>query len=334
MGHKGVGRDTCRLRTKEMKQLKIIGLYLSRLVLGVTFIFSGFVKAVDPLGTAYKIEDYLRAAELYKLAGFGWLTLGGSVLVSAIEFILGIMLLFGIKTRATNWLTLVFMTIMTVLTLLIASGLWQVGDCGCFGDAVPLSNAATLIKNIILLALALVIYVLSKRISDKLVLPKALGTVVLNASVIAIIALAAFCLYDLPIIDFRPYKVGADLRDLPDFFAETQEGDDVTEQIVDNQGLTYLLVAPQLETASDAYFGRLDIIYEQSQENNIPFYCLTESGQMAIDRWCDITGAEYTFLISDATELKTIIRSNPGLVLIEDGKIIKKWSNNNLPKNI
>ena len=98
-----------------------------------------------------------------------------------------------------------------------------------------------------------------------------------------------------------------------------------------HKGYTFLLIAPYLERADDSNFGDIDQLYEYAQTYNIPFYCLTASTAKAIQRWRDITGAEYPFCITDETTLKTIVRSNPGLLLLKDGTIINKWSHNQLP---
>ncbi|MBQ1649553.1 MAG: hypothetical protein II055_00275, partial [Prevotella sp.] len=108
--------------------------------------------------------------------------------------------------------------------------------------------------------------------------------------------------------------------------------DDLTEQILNDEGLTMLLISPHLEQASDAQFGEIDRLYEWAKEQGISFYCLTASGHRGIEQWIDMTGAEYPFCNVDETTLKTMIRSNPGLMLLKNGKVMGKWSHNNLPK--
>ena len=119
-------------------------------------IFSGFVKAVDPLGTQYKLIDYLTAMHLQALTP-DFLTLGASVILSAVEFGLGICLLFAIRRRTTTILTLLMMAVMTPLTLWLAIAN-PVSDCGCFGDALVLTNWQTFGKNIVLLLLAYTVW--------------------------------------------------------------------------------------------------------------------------------------------------------------------------------
>jgi triosephosphate isomerase len=106
---------------------------------------------------------------------------------------------------------------------------------------------------------------------------------------------------------------------------------DITELVLRHKGYTLLLISPHLENADDGCFGKIDEIYEYSLEKNIPFYCLTASIGEGIEHWIEITGAEYPFCNTDETTLKTIIRSNPGLVMLKDGVVVGKWSHNDLP---
>ena len=109
------------------------------------------------------------------------------------------------------------------------------------------------------------------------------------------------------------------------------DGVDVTEDLLANKDYTFLLVSPQLEKADDSNFGDIDRIYEYATGNGMNFIGLTASSDEAISRWRDITGAEYDFGITDGTTLKTMIRSNPGLFLLKEGRVIGKWSHNDLP---
>ncbi len=316
---------------------------IARLLLALTFILSGFVKAVDPLGTQYKIHDYLAAIGLASLVpDFG--TLASSVILSATEFLLGICLLFAIRRRLVSKIVVVLMTVMTLLTLWLAID-DPVTDCGCFGDALVLTNWQTFWKNVVLLAAALIVW------RYPLDMPRLISEsnqwIVMNYSAFFILVIiAGRSLYTLPQFDFRPYHVGTNLRegwqrmlegeDSPytEFFIEsTDEGEDITEAVLGSQGYTFLLVAPHLENANDSQFDRLNSIYEYCLENGYQFYCLTASTQRGIGRWQDITGAEYPFCNTDETTLKTVIRSNPGLLLLNDGVIIRKWSHNTLPSD-
>ena len=315
---------------------------IARLVLAVTLILSGFVKAVDPLGTQYKIQDYLTAMGLGGIVP-DLLTLSTSVLLSGLEFILGICLLFAIRRRFVSKVVLVMMVPMTMLTLWLAIA-DPIHDCGCFGDALVLTNWQTLWKNVVLLALAVIVW------RWPLLMPRLIGEsnqwIVFNYSSLFILLVVALrSLYTLPQFDFRPYYIGADIRegwqkmmegeDSPyaDFFIESiNDGEDITEQVLNDKGYTLLLIAPHLEQADDSQLDELNRIYDYSVEQGYPFYCLTASSAKAISRWQDMTGAEYPFYQTDDITLKTMIRSNPGLMLLKDGKVIRKWSHNALPE--
>ena len=321
--------------------MKKLAVNIARLILGVAFILSGFVKAVDPLGTQYKIQDYLVAMGLGRLIP-DFMTLSASVLLSTIEFILGICLLFAIRRRMVSKIVLVLMTAMTLLTLWLALT-DPISDCGCFGDALVLTNWQTFWKNIVLLTAAVIVW------RYPLLMPRLIGEtnqwIVMNYSgVFILLVIAGRSLYTLPQFDFRPYHVGTNLRqgwqrmmegeDSPyaEFFMElADEGEDITENVLNREGYTFLLVSPHLEQADDSQLDALNQIYEYSLDNGYPFYCLTASTEKGINHWRNITGAEYPFCNTDDITLKTIIRSNPGLLLLKNGVIIRKWSHNNLP---
>ena len=322
--------------------MRKVAVNICRLVLALTFIFSGFVKAVDPLGTQYKIHDYLMAWGIGKMVP-DFSTLATSVLLAATEFFLGICLLFAIRRRIVSKLVLLVMLVMTPLTLWLAIA-DPISDCGCFGDALVLTNWQTFWKNVILLGAAVVVWKWPLEMAR--LISRTNQWIVMNYSLVFILLfIAGKSLYTLPQFDFRPYHIGADIRegwmkmmegeDSPytDLFIEqVEDGEDLTEQILTDKGYTFLLIAPHLEQADDSRLDEINQMYEYSLDNGYPFYCLTASGEKAIEKWRDLTGAEYPFCHTDDITLKTIIRSNPGLVLLKDGKVIRKWSHNNLPE--
>ena len=313
---------------------------IARIILAVVLIFSGFVKAVDPLGTQYKLIDYLTAMHLQALTP-DFLTLGASVILSAVEFGLGICLLFAIRRRATTFLTLLMMAVMTPLTLWLAIAN-PVSDCGCFGDALVLTNWQTFGKNIVLLLLA---YTVWKWPFDMARLISVSNQwIVVNYSALFILAVSGWSLYDLPYFDFRPYHIGTDLRKgwnemmegnespYAEFFLQrAEDGEDITDSLLNSKGYTFLLIAPHLENADDSQLDLINQMYEYAEDNEYPFYGVTASGEKEMERWRDRTGAEYPFCQTDDITLKTIIRSNPGLLLLKDGVIIRKWSHNRIP---
>ena len=371
-------RTTPRWQT----MLTTILVNIARFVVGLTFIFSGYVKAIDPLGTLYKMQDYLEAIGL---AGAlpDYLLISAAVMLAALEFCLGIFMVFAIHRRLTSKVILLFMAVMTLITLwlVIAN---PVKDCGCFGDAIHLTNTESLLKNIVLTACAVLLW--RKPLSMYRFISKPNQWIAVNYTIVFILVTSTYCLYKLPVFDFRPYHVGVNIKkgmEIPpgapqpkfettfilekngvkkeftldnypdstwtfidsktvqtaegyvppihDFSIQTRAGDDITDSILDRRGYTFLLIAPDLSTADDGNFGAIDQLYEYCIEKHIPFYCLTASGDKDIKHWEDITGAEYPFLLTDGTTLKTMIRSNPGLMLIKNGTILRKWSHNDLP---
>ena len=367
-----------------LHRANVVWTNLCRFVLGVTFIFSGFVKADDPWGTAYKIEDYVYA--------FGWsdfvpsfLPLFLSCLLSVFEFTLGVYLFFGIRKRLTSIAVALVMVCMTPFTLYLALAN-PVADCGCFGDALKLTNWETFWKNVVLLVLALWLFkhyrLVVKFISKK------------NQWVISMygifygIGIVGYCLYALPIFDFRPYYIGANIPrqmtipegekptvydtkfilekdgvqreftvdDYPaddstwvfvdsrtyvkeqgyeppitDFTLRSPDGEDVTSEVLSAPGYTFLLVAPHLDMADDGSIDLINELYDYCVENHYPFYCVTSSMPDVIASWQDRTGAEYPYLTGDEIVLQTMIRSNPGLLLLREGTVVNKWSYQDLP---
>ena len=356
---------------------------LCRIIVAVTFIFSGFVKAIDPIGTQYKLQDYLGAIGMAGILP-NWTLLAVAVFLAAIEFCIGIFLLFAIQRRLISKLTVAFMAFMTMVTMWIVVA-DPVKDCGCFGDALHLTNTETLIKNIVLLVCSLTI--MYRPLAMFRFVSKSNQWIVTNYTIAFILVSSGLSLYYLPIFDFRPYHIGVNIprgmeipkgAKLPQFkttfimekngqrkeftldnypdaswkfidsktvqtsegyippihdfsITDNKTGLDLTNSVLSHKGYTFLLIAPHLETADDSNFGDIDRLYEYAQSYDIPFYCLTASTTKAIKRWIDLTGAEYPFCITDEAVLKTIIRSNPGLLLLKDGTIINKWSHNNLP---
>ncbi|MBQ9186721.1 MAG: DoxX family protein [Prevotella sp.] len=331
--------------------MKKVAVNIARLALAVSLIFSGFVKGVDPLGTQYKITDYLQALHLGDYVS-DTMALGMSVLLSAVEFGLGICLLFAIRRRLVSRLVVLMMAVMTPLTLWLAVAN-PISDCGCFGDAIVLTNWQTFWKNILLLGMAITVAVWPLEMMR--FVSRSNQWIVVNYSAVFILAVSGWSLYDLPYFDFRPYHVGTDLRKgwqrmmdgeespYSDFFAErvTLKGngdklelvdsEDITEPMLSYSGYTFLLVSPHLEQADDSQLDLINQLYEYADDEGYPFYCLTASGEKGISRWIGATGAEYPFCQTDDIVLKTMIRSNPGLLLLKDGKIIRKWSHNRLP---
>ena len=319
----------------------------NRLVVSATFIFSGLVKLIDPVGTQYKIEDYAAAVGVSN-----WLStpvpLALAVALAVLEFCLGIYLFFGIRRRFTTTTVLAFMIIYTPLTLWLAMT-DAVADCGCFGDALVLTNWQTFWKNVVLLFGAIILFwrgnLITRFISEAVQWLISLFTIVYSGF------LAALRLYGEPIIDFRPFHIGQNIPtamewpedpiqtpEIIDFTIMPVDGMDNaqhayldTETLLADTSYTFLLVSPHLETADDANMERINALYDYAITGGYAFWCLTASGETGIRRWQDLTGAEYAFAFVDELTLKTMARSNPAVLLLHDGTIVAKWGNRMLP---
>ena len=367
-----------------MRNIRIAAVNICRFILAVTFIFSGYVKAIDPLGTLYKLKDYAAAMALNDILP-DWALVIVAIALGALEFSLGVFMLFAVRRHMVSKLTLALMSVMTALTVWIYIA-DPVKDCGCFGDALKLTNGETLLKNIVLIACATL--VAWRPVDMARLISRTHQWIVRYYTITYIIVTSVYCLYTLPIFDFRPYRVGTNIKqgmEIPegaeqpefestfilrkngvtreftldnypdstweyvdtktvqtkkgyeppihDFSITTNDtGEDITEQVLTKKGYTFLLVSPRLAVADDSNFGDIDQIYEYAEENGVDFFCLTASTNEDIERWRELTGAEYTFCNADETTLKTMIRSNPGLILLKDGTIIGKWSHNALPQ--
>lgn len=363
------------------KYKKII-VEIFRVAIGLIFVFSGFVKAVDPWGSAYKFQDYFSA---FGLGFFDFLALPASFILSAFEFLLGVFLLAGIYRKVTSFLIVLFMSFMTCLTLYLAIAN-PVSDCGCFGDAFVITNWQTFIKNIIILPASILVFLWHRQMT--FLFSKKSRSLVILFSLIFIFGISFYSYTYLPILDFRPYKIGNNIREqmeIPEgaptdvyettfiyekdgveqeftldtypkegsgwtfvdakskliekgyeppihgFSISDEEGYDVTDDILSYDGYTFLLIAHKLEKASDSNIDLVNDIYDYSQAHGYRFYCLTSSLPEQMEEWREKTGAEYSFYTVDDIILKTIVRSNPGLVLLKDATIINKWADRNLP---
>ena len=358
-----------------------------RTVLGLTFVFSGFVKAVDPLGTVYKIEDYLHAfggvfQALVPAAPYA------AIALILFEFVLGVLLVFNVWTKVTVWLALAMMLVMTPLTLYLAIAN-PVTDCGCFGDAIHLSNWATFWKNIVLLAIVVVLLYLRKYAYDTWA--QQMNIAIFGLAFVFCGGVMAYALMHLPPIDFRPYKIGNNIPELmtveipegapvdeyeytfiyekdgvqQEFTLDNYPKDDSTWTFVDQRsklvkkgyeapqppihdfvltltdydGTVYdltdeileedsvvLVVMYKIEEADKRQAGKLNRLYENALESGLPFYAVTGSGEHEVSAWRGETAAAYPILSCDGVTLKTIVRANPGVVVLRQGTIVDKYN--------
>jgi uncharacterized membrane protein YphA (DoxX/SURF4 family) len=305
---------------------------ISRLLVGVTFVFSGFVKLVDPLGSAYKFQEYF-GADVLNLEFLIPYALPFSILLIIAEFLLGLMLLVGYLPKFTAWSLMLMMLIFLFLTWYSAY-YNKVTDCGCFGDAVKLSTWGTFYKNVVLVVLIAILV-----LQWKLILP------IKNFQVAQWVSFGGFvlCLYityyvliHLPIIDFRPYAIGKNIpqgmeyigdEDPPihDFFLETVDGEDYTFKTLEEEKVMWVL-AYNLDISDEQGFVQVKLISDEAIEKGYKVYFLSSSMEEDFEALKTRFGLNMELLFGDSTTLKTIIRANPGIVTLEKGTVTGKWN--------
>jgi len=305
---------------------------IARIIIGITFIFSSFVKMVDPLGTAYKFEEYL-GADVLNLEGLIHYALPLSVFLIFIEFILGVMLLIGFLPKITIWSLLVLILVFLFLTWYSAY-YNKVTDCGCFGDAVTLTPWQTFSKNVVFLAL--ILFLLVQRNKIRPIFNISLQNWITFLAFIGSFTLMYHVLSHLPVIDFRPYAVGKNIPnqmqyvddDLPpvhDFLLETNEGEDLTNKVLEAPKVL-LVVMNAIEKSRKGGFENVKIITDKALKDGYLVYGLSSSLNETFVKYKQEYKFNFELLFCDETTLKTIIRANPGIVILNKGTVKGKWN--------
>lgn len=357
---------------------------ISRILVGLLFIFSGFIKANDPLGFTYKLEEYFVVFDLPVLIPAALIL---SILICAFEIILGFMLLTGSRKKTTLWL-LTLMTLFFTFLTYYSAYYNKVTDCGCFGDFLHLTPWQSFGKDIAILFFLLIIILGHKYINR--LLPYYTEIAALLVIAIASFVFPVYTLRYLPVFDFRPYKTGTNILDamkipegapqgkyetklyyknlktneskefnlqnypwqdtlnwkydttvtvvlekpyqppIHDFNMINSEGSDYTEDILNSPGKKFFVVCYDLGKTKTSNIEELVDFVQLAKSNKIQVYGLTASVDK-IETFLNNTGIGIDFYISDATQLKTFVRANPGIVLL-DGPVVKAmWSTAGLP---
>ncbi|MEO0471537.1 MAG: DoxX family protein [Bacteroidota bacterium] len=358
-------RRTNSLDLAQMPQTEIM-VWVSRLMIGGLFLYSGYVKANDYIGFAYKLEEYFYvfSGDLPALKGFFmfWVPLAEPMawFISVFEIALGVAIILGYRMPLTTWLTLIMMVFFTFLTG-YSSVTGSVTDCGCFGDALKLEPWESFVKDIILTGMLIPVFLVRKSIIP-IPSQRIAGLIVLVVFLLSG-AYGYYCHENLPLVDYRPYKVGKDLRECttvfgPDGYPKCKDWPFLDEEntIIDiytlraaNDSLR-LAGKPYKIEARDPFVGKVLMMITNKVED-APASAIQASGVLArelADSGIYIMGATstgpstmetlipkydlpYDFAFMDETVIKTIIRSHPGYLLMKDGVVIKKWHHNNQP---
>ncbi len=359
--------------------------HLARILFGLVFIFSGFVKGIDPLGSTYKFTDYFHALGL---DGLVWAAFPLGILLAFAEFAIGVAFLFNWRMKWFSWLGLLFMAFFTPLTLWIAVKN-PVTDCGCFGDALVISNWETFYKNLLFSALA-IIAVFNRQWYSEQVNTK-MPLVLSSLTFVVYFGMVYYSYNHLPLIDFRPYKVGTHIPEamsvpegapqdeyenifyyknkntgevkefteenypwqdtanweyndmvsnlvqkgyeapIHNFMIESPEGEDITDFFIYDENYVFLLVAYDLSKANTRSQDRINTLADWALTQGYSFVCLTSSLPDEAMDFADQHGTPYEYFNVDEVTLKTIIRSNPGLVVLKNGTVIAKYHANDIP---
>ncbi len=428
---------------RKQKQAKQLIFLIARLFVGFVFIYSGFVKAVDPLGFTYKLMDYFSAFGLPSLHDLAFYL---SIALSSLEFMVGVSLFLGTFLNFGIVMSSLFMLFFTPLTLYLAFSN-PVTDCGCFGDALVLTNWQTFWKNIVIDIPLIVLIMNLKRGNSS----SSKGKSFFALALIFILGISIYGYRHLPILDFRPYKIGNNIAEgmkipegalsdvyentfyyknkstgkeqafsekeisdivnqlevweyvrtesvliqegyhppIHDFKISNDEDGDITETVLSDTTFSYMLVSYDLKKADldgfvafeklasssnnrcicltaalskdiealkkDLYkklnYDSIEVVKEEKktvylyekegnvyefEENNLPdemeYTLIDVEEQVKTSVQKQIKPLSFKFYICDPITLKTIVRANPGLVLIKEGTIINKWHFNDFPK--
>jgi uncharacterized membrane protein YphA (DoxX/SURF4 family) len=369
--------------------------HISRIAVGGLFIFSGFIKANDPLGFSYKLQEYFEVFKADSGLGifesFAHIALPLAILLCVSEMALGFMLLVGYKRDLTLWLLFTQIAFFTFLTFYSAC-YNKVTTCGCFGDFLVLKPWTSFWKDVALLIL-IALLISGKESIDNLFSEM----ITMSLTAIAIVLSFAFPIYayrNLPPLDFRAYKIGDniktnmqagadykpaeyesgfiyenlktgeqkhfDMKNYPwadtlnwkwiatdnilihdainppkivDFSITNLDGEDIKDSILNNKDYMFLLVCYDLTKTEDdeTLHAKINDLYKLAEGEHIKMVALTAGDAKQIDDYKHKHQAMYDFANADGIVLKTMVRANPGLILIKDGTVIMNWHHNNFP---
>lgn len=352
---------------------------IARILVGLLFIFSGFIKANDTLGFSYKLVEYFEVFETQFLVP---LALPLSIFICIFEIVLGFTLLMGARVKLTLWLLLLMIVFFTFLTFYSAY-FDVVKECGCFGDFIHLTPWESFTKDLILLILIIILFI-GRQYINPLFSPRIENGLL----VIITIASTAFPIYTynyLPVIDFRPYAVGKNIPEqtkgvpdelkyfyklkdkktgetievdkwpenwdqiydyvdsrtevtkkgidpkIKDFAISSLEGSDYTGDIIENPDYNFLLICYDLDKTNKKVFDKINDFAALCKADEIKIVAITASTPDLIAEFKAETKTDLEFYTSDGTVLKTMIRSNPGLMMLKGGTVIDMWHYHSFP---
>ena len=315
--------------------LKLL-VHMSRIFVGAMFIFSGFVKLVDPIGSQYKFEEYFSEGVL-NLEFLIPYALPFSILLIIVEIMLGVSLLLGYKSKITTWSLLGITTVFLFLTWYSAY-YNKVTDCGCFGDAIKLTPWETFWKNVLLIGLILLLLIGVKNI--KALFSKRINTSLIILSFVSFSYITIHVLNHLPIIDFRAYAVGKNITEgmefpedgsippVHDFMLEDTQNDLAPEILAMDKVL--LVIVYNASKSDDKGFIDIKYIADKAISKGYNVFGVSASFEDDLILIQNNYDLPFDFLFCDETTLKTMIRANPGVMTLSKGTVTGKWNWNDI----
>lgn len=379
-------------RKKNASTVDIL-LGFSRILVGILFLFSGFIKANDPTGFGYKLDEYFLVFQLDFLNDYStWI----AVIICGLEIVLGAFLLLGFYKKTVAW-GLLLLTVFFLFLTFYSAFFEVVTSCGCFGDAIPLTPWQSFIKDVILLLFVLVIFkyrTFIRPIFSGTATRRLVSTLVILLS----FGIGIYTIYFLPFIDFLPYKEGNNIPELrilpegkegdvyeyiyeikhketdelkkvtdkeymdgiweddnwevigeptsklvrkgyqipiPDLLISDAEGNDITEEIITNPYYNFVVVSTYINKMSLADIIALDrintTIRDLATDYPLRAVLLTSSSSPVTRSLQDEMDLVLETFYADAVPLKSMVRSNPGVLLLQNGTVVKKWSKLTFP---
>ncbi len=366
-------------------------IWVARILVGLLFIFSGLIKINDPLGFSYKLEEYFEVFHITFLNGFA---LSLSIILCSLEIILGFALLIGVRAVSVAWGLLLLIIFFAFLTFYSAY-FKVVQTCGCFGDAIPLTPWQSFSKDLVLLLLIIVLF-RNRRNIQPLFKAKTADNFLVGAAIISV----GFGLYTYnfsPVIDFLPYKIGANILDemktppgaqpdkyeltynlknkktgatktmtdeeymktniwkddnwkvigqpesrlvkkgftpkIRDLAIQDAQGNDYTKELLSNPFNNLIIVAYELDKADDQAIDRLNAMAINLAQNfNTRTVMLTSNSHQYTEAFSKQHHLMFEIFYADGVPLKSMVRSNPGILLLKNGTILNKWHYHSMPK--
>ena len=303
---------------------------ISRIFVGAMFVFSGFVKLVDPIGSQYKFQEYFSEAVL-NLEFLISYTLPFSIILIILEITLGVLLLIGYKPKFTIW-SLFILTLIFLFLTWYSAFYNKVTDCGCFGDAIKLSPWETFYKNIILIILIIFLVFRIKEI--KSIFSEKVSKIVTVVAVFGFFYITYHVLTHLPIIDFRAYAIGKNLKEgmeykndgkippVHDFMLEDEQ-QDLAPYLLEQEKVM-LVITYNINKADENGFPAIKEFAIEALKKGYKVYGVSASFSDDIVMIQNKYDLPFDYLFCDETTLKTMIRANPGVIILDKGTVVDK----------